>query len=253
MKENDPRIKPSNSNYVESSNIRIKKLKDYEYEHKNKNESEQIIQLPKQKNFKILIPIIIIIIILIIGVAILLVSFMRKNKKTNDIMEEKDEVIMPEVNSGDNYFMASYLSNENSEELKIFNPSRIGLKGDDFTISEIDYSSNGLRRIEEIDGNNTNLKNGIISLGKKGIINLMINFTKPLNNMDYMFEGCDKLLSVDLSHIESPSLNSMIYTFANCKNLENVNFTSVNTSKVELMDFLFVGCLMDSMNLILHL
>ena len=157
MKENDPRIKPSNSNYVESSNIRIKKLKDYEYEHKNKNESEQIIQLPKQKNFKILIPIIIIIIILIIGVAILLVSFMRKTKKTNDIMEEKDEVIMPEVNSGDNYFMASYLSNENSEELKIFNPSRIGLKGDDFTISEIDYSSNGLRRIEEIDGNNTNL------------------------------------------------------------------------------------------------
>ena len=49
--------------------------------------------------------------------------------------------------------MASYLSN--GEELKIFNPSRIGLNGNDFTIDEIDYSSNGLRRIEEIDGNNT--------------------------------------------------------------------------------------------------
>ena len=253
MKENDTKIKikPTNSNYIESSNIKIKKLKDYEYEHKKQGESDQIIQLPNQKNFKIIIPIIIIGIILIIGIAILLVSFIRKNKKTNDIIEqkdendsdnikEKDEVIMPEVNSGVNYFMASYLSN--GEELKIFNPSRIGLKGNDFTIDEIDYRSNGLRRIEEIDGNNTNLKNGVISPNHRGIVNLLINFTKPLNNMDYMFEGCDKLLSVDLSHIESPSLNSMIYTFANCKNLENVNLTSVNTSKVELMDFLFVGC-----------
>jgi hypothetical protein len=137
--------------------------------------------------------------------------------------------------------MASYLSN--GEELKIFNPSRIGLKGEDFTISEIDYNSNSLRLIEETNDNNTNSKNGIISFNRKGIINLLINFTRPLNNMDYMFEGCEKLLSIDLSHIESASLNSMIYTFANCKNLENVNFTSVNTSKVVLMDFLFVGCI----------
>ena len=258
MKEyNKTKIKPSNSNYIESSNIRIKKLKDYK--HQKYSESENITQLKKQNNYKIVIPIIIIGIILIIGVTILLVSFIRKNKKANEIIEEKgedegqnikendkeedkeenkDEVIMPEINSGDNYFMASYLSN--GEEIKIFNPSRIGLKGDEFTINEIDYNSNGLRLIKEI--NDTNLENGIITSNRKGIINLLINFTKPLNNMDYMFEGCSKLLSIDLSHIESPSLNSMIYTFANCKNLENVNFTSVNTSKVELMDFLFVGC-----------
>jgi len=239
MKENDTKIRQSNSNYIESSNARMKNLKYSEPQ--EKSESDQVFQLQKQKNCKIIIPIMIIGIIIVIGVIILLVSFIRKNKKTNDIInneENKDEVT---INLGDNYFIGSYLSN-GEEELKIFNPSRIGLKGDDFTISKIDYDSNGLRRMEEVNDNNANLKNGIISSDKKGIINLLVNFTKPLNNMDYMFEGCEKLLNIDLSHIESPSLNSMIYTFANCKNLENVNLTSVNTSKVELMDFLFVGC-----------
>ena len=95
-------------------------------------------------------------------------------------------------------------------------------------------SSRRLRAIE--------VNHGEIIATVTGITKVKINFRNPLNNLDFMFSGCEDLISVDLSHTNSPSMTSMIYTFTNCKNLQKVDFTSLQTSQVTSMDFFFAGC-----------
>ena len=186
-------------------------------------------------------------ILILIALIIFLLKYFSKDKNNEDMKNdynEKDETILEpieveKVNNQKNYFIASYKSVE-GEDLKLFNPSRLGLTKDDFEITLLDKNLNNLRRIDERNNTNNKLKSGIITSEKTGILNFFINITNPLKNLDFMFEDCENLLSVDLS-IESP-INSMTYTFANCKNLENVNLTSLNSSKVEKMEFLFSDC-----------
>ena len=94
-----------------------------------------------------------------------------------------------------------------------------------------------LRKLEEIESNY-----GVINCTGNGLFKIIVNFTKALSNLDFMFEGCENLISANLSQINSPSLQSSIYTFTNCKNLKQVDLSSIDTSKVTTMDFLFSGC-----------
>ena len=131
-------------------------------------------------------------------------------------------------------FTATYKSKD-GKSFKIFNPSRLGLKKGDYSIYETSEYSN-LRRIDEIEEDN-----GLLNSTKDGYTTIKVNFTNPLTNLDFMFEGCEDLINVNLSQINS-SLDSMIYTFTNCKNLQQVDFSSIDTSNVSAMDFLFAGC-----------
>ena len=94
-----------------------------------------------------------------------------------------------------------------------------------------------LTNLEEIESNN-----GEINSTRNGLLKIIVNFTKALSNLDFMFEGCEDLISSNLSQINSPSLKSSIYTFTNCKNLMQVDLSSIDTSKITTMDFLFSGC-----------
>ena len=73
----------------------------------------------------------------------------------------------------------------------------------------------------------------------KGIKNLN---TSNVSDMAYMFAGCSKLKSVDLTYMYSPYVKDMSYMFNNCLSLKTVYLKGLNTSNVEDMKHMFEFC-----------
>lgn len=57
-----------------------------------------------------------------------------------------------------------------------------------------------------------------------------------------MFEGCESLKSIDLSHFNTANVTSMSNMFCSCKSLQSLNLSSFNTAKVTTMTQMFYGC-----------
>lgn len=83
--------------------------------------------------------------------------------------------------------------------------------------------------------------NGFYQLTEiKGIKNLN---TSNVSDMAYMFAGCSKLKSVDLTYMYSPYVKNMSYMFCNCSSLKTVYLKGLNTSNVEDMRSMFEFCI----------
>ena len=83
--------------------------------------------------------------------------------------------------------------------------------------------------------------NGFLQLTEiKGIKNLN---TSNVSDMAYMFAGCSKLKSVDLTYMYSPYVKDMSYMFCNCSSLKTVYLKGLNTSNVENMKHMFELCI----------
>ena len=82
--------------------------------------------------------------------------------------------------------------------------------------------------------------NGFLQLTEiKGIKNLN---TSNVSDMAYMFAGCSKLKSVDLTYMYSPYVKNMSYMFCDCSSLKTVYLKGLNTSNVENMNNMFERC-----------
>ena len=191
----------------------------------NEEENNQIPKADNNKTCmdkkKIIIISIVASVLVIVLVVVLCVTLIKKKKKIPEINEES-------------YITATYNS-QKGVPLKLFNPSRMGLSDQNYTIQEI--NTNKTRRLQEL-----NIRDGTIIPEITGTIQIKISFNESLITLDFMFEGCTDLIKVSLSNLNSTSITSMIYTFTGCSNLETVDFTSFSSSKVEKMDFLFGGC-----------
>ena len=182
------------------------------------------------KNYKWYFILLIICIVIIVALALFLIIYLKnKNKK-------EEEKIYETLDEDTNYIIATYQIKE-GQDLKVFNPSSVGLNEDDYSLHEIEEGSNTLRILKEIDKN----KGQVVSK-KNGLMKIRIKLNKKLTNLDYMFESCEDLINIDMSHVEASNITSMIYTFTGCKKMEKINLNSINTSSVQLMDFLFAGC-----------
>ena len=73
----------------------------------------------------------------------------------------------------------------------------------------------------------------------KGIENLN---TEKVTSMIYMFDGCTKLESLDLTNFNTAVVKSMTYMFNNCSTLTSLNLSNFNTAKVTDMSSMFEGC-----------
>lgn len=73
----------------------------------------------------------------------------------------------------------------------------------------------------------------------KGIKNLN---TSEVRYMSYMFAGCSKLKSVDLTYMYSPYVKNMSYMFCDCSSLKTVYLKGLNTSNVKKMNSMFELC-----------
>ncbi len=66
--------------------------------------------------------------------------------------------------------------------------------------------------------------------------------TSEVTNMDLMFENCQKLTNIDVSHFNTSKVTSMIRMFATCVNLTSLDLSNFNTSQVAYMDWMFCNC-----------
>ena len=58
---------------------------------------------------------------------------------------------------------------------------------------------------------------------KEGKYTFKFVFKKPLTNLNYMFNECDKLISIDLSNFDSSNVKNMDYMFEGCTSLTSIN------------------------------
>ena len=73
----------------------------------------------------------------------------------------------------------------------------------------------------------------------QGIENLN---TKEVTNMMYMFYGCKKLTSLDLSSFYTANVTNMGGMFGSCSSLTSLDLSSFDTAKVEEMSLMFGNC-----------
>ena len=172
-----------------------------------------------KKNKKILLIVLICSIVVILLVVLLCVFLIKKKDK----------------NKNEYYVIGTYNA-EKRKPLKLFNPSKIGLKDDNYLVEKISQTNNK-RNLNQL-----NITDGVYIPENTEIIQFKISFQESLTTLDFMFEGCTSLIKLSLSGLNSPNIKSMIYTFTDCEKLETVNFTSFQSSNVEKMDFLFSGC-----------
>ena len=80
--------------------------------------------------------------------------------------------------------------------------------------------------------------------GCESLVSLdLSNFdTSRIQNMGEMFNFCSSLTNLDISNFNTSSVKDMYFMFNGCKNLTKLNLGSFNTNKVESMNSMFDGC-----------
>lgn len=63
-----------------------------------------------------------------------------------------------------------------------------------------------------------------------------------VTDIDYLFESCTKLTTLDVSNFDTSKVTKMAYTFSYCTNLTTLDLSNFNTSKVTKMDNTFSFC-----------
>ena len=78
----------------------------------------------------------------------------------------------------------------------------------------------------------------------KNILNIKFdNFdTSQVTDMQYMFDGCGSLTSLDVSNFDTSKVTDMESMFANCISLKNIDVSNWDTSQVTDMHFMFFDC-----------
>ena len=66
--------------------------------------------------------------------------------------------------------------------------------------------------------------------------------TSKVTDMSYMFRGCGRLTSIDVSGLNTSNVTNMQYMFSGCSALTSIDVSSFNTSNVINMNGMFDGC-----------
>ena len=67
--------------------------------------------------------------------------------------------------------------------------------------------------------------------------------TGKVTDMSYMFYGCSKLTSLDVTHFNTANVTDMSYMFKSCLILTSLDVTHFNTANVTNMRYMFSDCL----------
>ena len=107
-------------------------------------------------------------------------------------------------------------------------------------------SFSNLTTIQGIENLNTEKVKNMMYMfyGCKKLTSLDLSSFKTANvtNMNGMFISCSSLTSLDLSKFNTAEVTGMTYMFGNCSSLTSLDLSSFNTAKVTEMYFMFNGC-----------
>ena len=77
---------------------------------------------------------------------------------------------------------------------------------------------------------------------KKGKWVVEYYFLRNLTNINHMFEGCNKLISLNLVNFNTQNVTDMSWMFYGCSSLSNLDLSNFNTQNVKYMYNMFYGC-----------
>ena len=66
--------------------------------------------------------------------------------------------------------------------------------------------------------------------------------TEQVTDMNYMFYGCSKLTSLDVTKFNTANVTNMSYMFCRCPVLSSLDVTKFNTANVTNMSYMFESC-----------
>lgn len=66
--------------------------------------------------------------------------------------------------------------------------------------------------------------------------------TSIVTNMNHMFKGCDKLITLDLSKFDTSNVEGMEYMFHLCKSLQTIDLSNFDTKNVTTTRAMFYEC-----------
>ena len=79
--------------------------------------------------------------------------------------------------------------------------------------------------------NNYNISYSIV-LNKDGLNVIEVVWDKKLINLEYMFDYCSSIESIDLSHVDTSHVTDMNNMFSGCSSLISLNLSNLDTSRV---------------------
>ena len=77
---------------------------------------------------------------------------------------------------------------------------------------------------------------------KEGKYIIEYSFKNNLTKTCYMFDGCNSLISLDLSNFNTQNVTNMSSMFRDCNSLTNLNLSNFNTQNVTYMSGMFIDC-----------
>jgi len=115
--------------------------------------------------------------------------------------------------------------------------------------SEVSYMNEGFfnrNKPIEVYLNNNKAKNynnnNLITLEKTGDNIIEVVWENKLGNFSEMFKGCNSIVSINLSNIDTSNAKDMSCMFNTCFSLKLLDLSSFNTANIENMDSMFLGC-----------
>lgn len=73
-------------------------------------------------------------------------------------------------------------------------------------------------------------------------IGLTVTDVSTMTSMERMFDGCEKLTSLDLSGLDTSAVTNMYAMFFYCMGIKSINLSGINTSSVTNMSSMFYEC-----------
>ena len=204
-------------------------------------DDQEITQKKCPKKIKVLLISLIVLLSAIVIVCIIVFLKKKNNQKSKEKEQNEDETTkdddkIEKSNTNtiyNNFILAKYYIEE-GKNTNLLDLSLIGLNYEDYTI-EYSINENKLRYLDSIS-------NSKIIGEETGILKVNIKFKDNLKSMFGMFKGCENLIDIDLTNINTSKLENINSMFERCNNLENVNFFNKQLYNIKETDNLFNGC-----------
>ena len=159
----------------------------------------------------------------------------------NDIIiKEKD------YNDNDTNYITSEIDikdDDINKEIRIINSYE-----EDCRINEKKEIKKEEKNEEEIKKCKISINNQIIKFNyyhkfqQKGKHIIKYSFNDYLTKTNYLFLGCESLISINLSNFNTQNVVNMFGMFYNCKSLKIIDLSNFNTQNVTYMSGMFFGC-----------
>ena len=170
----------------------------------------------------------------------------KESKEYNDDRPKETKLLIKEINNGKNIIISEvYISSQDiGKDIQIINSYENYSKKQSIDTKYPEYyNDKDIKENVEIKINGEKIPFSYMHKFKKeGKYKIEYIFKKELANINHMFCGCWKLISLDLSNFSTQNVINMDYLFYDCFSLISLNLSNLNTQSANSVKDMFQGC-----------